>query len=91
MDITAMDLENTLTDIENKFDQSSFLQVRELGEPMNIHSVLQTRANEGKNPKRSREEASSSAMETTYDLFELIKRPKLNLVSEQEENFNQWE
>ena len=53
---------------------------------MNIPHVLQTPANEEKNPKRNKEEASSSAMETIDELFEPSKRPKLNLVFEQEEN-----
>lgn len=53
---------------------------------MSIPPVIQTPANEEKNPKRNGEEASSSAKETTEELFEPSKRPKLNPVSEQEEN-----
>lgn len=58
---------------------------------MNIHPVLQTPANEEKNTKRNREEASSSALETTNELFKLRKRPKLNPISEQEENIESVE
>jgi len=46
MDNTVLDVENTLIDLEKQFDQSSSLQVPELGEPMNVHSVLQTPINE---------------------------------------------
>lgn len=53
---------------------------------MNIPPVIQTTENEEKNPKRNRDEASSSAMDTSDELFKLNKRPKLNPVSEQEEN-----
>ena len=69
MDTTVVDVENTLIDLERQFDYSSFLQVPELGEPMNVHPMLQTLANEEKNPKRNREEASNSAMETTDELL----------------------
>lgn len=40
MDSTILDVENTLIDVEKKIDQSSLLQVLELGEPMNIPPVL---------------------------------------------------
>ena len=53
---------------------------------MNIPPTIQTLADEEKNPKRNREEASSSAMETTDELMEPSKRPKLNPVLEQEDN-----
>jgi len=53
---------------------------------MNVHPVLQTLANQEKKPKRNREEASMSTMETTDELFGLRKKAKLNPVSEQEEN-----
>lgn len=91
MDSTVVDVENTLFDVEKQIDQSSFLQVPELGEPMNNPLVLQTPANEERNPKRNREEGSSSTMETTYEHFELRKRPKLNPVTEQEENIESVE
>jgi len=58
---------------------------------MNIPLVLQTPANEERNPKRNKEEGSSSAMETTDENFELRKRPNLNPVSEQEENIESVE
>jgi len=80
-----------LIDLEKKFDQRSFLHIPELGEPMINPLVLRTPTNEEKNPKRNREEASSSAMETIDELFELRKRPKLNLVSKQEENIESME
>ena len=53
---------------------------------MNITSILQTPANEDRNVKRTREECSSSVMDTTNDQFEISyrKRPKINLVTEQE-------
>jgi len=60
----VVDVENTMIDLEKQFDQSSFLQVPELEEPMNIHPIIQTPDNEEKNLKRNREEASSSTMET---------------------------
>lgn len=91
MDTTVVNVVNTLIDLEKKFDQSSLLQVLELGEPMNINLVLQTLANVENNTKRNREEASSSTMETTYELFELKKMPKLNHVSEQEEDIESME
>ena len=91
MDNTIVDVENTLNDVEKQIDESSFLQVPELGEPMNIPPILQTLANEERNPKRNREDGSSSSMETTDEYFELRKRPKLNPVSEQEENIESVE
>lgn len=81
MDSIVVDVENTLIDVEKQIDESSFLQVPELGEPMNIPPVLQTPANEERNPKRNREEGSSSAMETTNENFELREMPKLNPVT----------
>lgn len=71
MDNTIVDVEKTLVDLEKQFDQSSFLQVLQLGEPMNVHPVLQTPVNEDKNPKRNRVEGSSFAMETIDELFKL--------------------
>jgi len=53
---------------------------------MNIPPILQTPANEERNPKRNREEGSSFAMDTTEEHFELRKRPKLNPITKQEEN-----
>ena len=91
MDNTVGDIENTLIDLEKQFDHNSFLQVPEQGGPMNIPPVIQTPANEEKNPKRSRDEASSFDMETTDELFDLSKRPKLNPVFEQEENITSEE
>lgn len=82
MDNTVVDVENTLIDLERQFDHNYFLQVLEQGEPMKIPLVIQTPANEEKNSKRNKEEAYSSAMETTDELFEPSKRPKLNPVSE---------
>lgn len=38
MDNTVVDVENTLIDVEKQIDESSFLQVPELGEPMNPES-----------------------------------------------------
>ena len=90
-DSTEVAVENSLIDLDKWIDDGSFLQVPKLGEPMNTHPILQTPANEEKNPKRNREEASSSTMETTYELFELRKRPKLNPVSEKEENIESVE
>lgn len=57
---------------------------------MNIPPILQTPANEDKSTKRTREEGSSSAMETTDEQFEISyrKRPKLNLVTEQEDTID---
>lgn len=86
MENIVVDVENTPVDLEKQIDQSSFLQIPELGEPMSNPPVLQTPANEENNPKRNREEGSSSAMETTYELFQLRKMPKLNHVSEQGQN-----
>jgi len=84
MDNIVVDVENTLINVERQIVESSFLQVLELGEPMNIPPVLQTPANEERNPKRNREEGSSSSMETTNKHFDISyrKRPKLNLVTE---------
>jgi len=53
---------------------------------MNVHPVLQNPANEEKNPKRNREEASNSSMEATDEFFELRRKAKLNPMSKQEEN-----
>jgi len=58
---------------------------------MNIPPVLQTPTNEERNPKNNRKEGSSSSMETTDELFELRKRPKLNPVFEEEENIESLE
>ena len=90
MDSTVVDVENTLIDVEKQIDTISFLQVPELREPMNIPPVLKTPANEDKNPKRNREEGSSSTMETTDEQFEIsdMKRPKLNPVTEQEDTID---
>ena len=54
---------------------------------MNIPPLLQTLANEDKNAKRTREEGSSSAMETTDQQFEISyrNRPKLNPITKQED------
>jgi len=62
MDSTVVDVENALIDVEKYIDTSSFLQVPELREPMNIPPILQTPTNEDRNAKRTREEGSSSAM-----------------------------
>ena len=93
MDSNIVDVENTLINVERQSDESSFLQAPELGEPMNIPPVLQTPTNEDRNPKRNREEASSSAMETTDEQFEINykKRPKLNPVTEQEDTIESVE
>jgi len=60
---------------------------------MNIPPILQTLANEDRNAKRTREEGSSSAMDTTDDQFEINyrKMPKLNPVTEQEETIDTME
>lgn len=84
MENTVLDVEKTLIDLEREFDHNSFLQVRKQGDPMNIPPVIQTPANEEKNPKRNREEASSFAMDTTKDLFEPSKSPKFNHAFEHE-------
>jgi len=54
---------------------------------MNIAPILQTPTNEDINAKRTREEGSSLAMETTDDQFEISykKRPKFNPIIEQED------
>ena len=74
MDNIVVDVENTLIDVEKQIDTSSFLQVPELGEPMNIPLILQTPVNEDRNAKRTREEGSISAMETTGEQFEISYR-----------------
>jgi len=86
-------VENTLIDVEKQIDTNSFMQVPELGEPMNIPPILQTPANEDRNAKRTKEEVSSSTMETTGEQFEVSyrKRPKLNLVTEHEDIFDSVE
>jgi len=93
MDNTIVDVENTLIDVEKHIDTSSFLQVPELGEPMNIPPLLQTSTNEDRNAKRTREESSSSAMETTDEQFEINyrNRTKLNPVTEQEDTIGTLE
>lgn len=58
---------------------------------MSNHPGLQTPANNDRNLKGNQEEGSSYAMETTDEYFELRKRPKLNLVSQQEENIESVE
>ena len=47
---------------------------------MNILPLLQTPANEDRNAKRTREEGSSSAMDTIEEQFEINyrKSPKIN-------------
>ena len=54
---------------------------------MNIPPILQTPENEDRNAKRTNEEGSSLAMDTTDEIFEISyrKRPKLNRVTEQED------
>lgn len=68
---TVVDVENTLIDVEKQIDTISFLQVPKLGEQIYIPPLLQTPANEEKNENRTREEGSSSAMETTDEQFEI--------------------
>ena len=65
-------LENTLIDMEKQVDSSS---------------ILHTPALQDKSTKRTREEGSFSSIDTTHDIFEIMykKKPKLNLVNEQEE------
>ncbi len=89
MENTVVDVENTLIDVEKQIDTSSFLQFPALREPTNIPLLLQTPINEGKNVKRTREEVSSSTMETTDEQFEINyrKRPKFNPITEQEDTF----
>lgn len=53
---------------------------------MNIPPMIQTPANEEKYPKRNREEASNSTVETLDEMFRLNKRRNLNLLSKKEEN-----
>ena len=53
---------------------------------MNIPPIIQTPLNEEKNPKRSGDEASGSAMETTDELMDPRKRHKLNPIFEREDN-----
>jgi len=90
MDSIVVDVENTLIDVEKKIGTSSFLQVPYQGEKMNIPLILQTPANEDRNAKRTREEGSSSAMETTDDHFEISynKRPKINPITKQEDTID---
>jgi len=40
MDSTVVDVENTLIDVEKQIEQSSFLQVLELGQPMSNPLLL---------------------------------------------------
>lgn len=51
---------------------------------MTTTPILQTPANEDRNVKRTKEEGSSSGMDTTDDRFEIIYRkgPKLNPATE---------
>jgi len=86
-DSTKVDVENTLFDLERQFDESSFLQVPEQEGTMNTPVVLQTPQNQEKNPKRKREGASNSGMDTSNVQYEASqsKRPRLNPVSKQED------
>ena len=56
---------------------------------MNVPLVLQTQVNEEKNPKTNKDKGSTFAMETTDELLELRKRPKLNYVYEREKTLFQ--
>lgn len=84
---TLIDVESTLIDVEKHIDTSSFLHVPSLQEQMSITPILQTLANEDRNVKRTREEGSSSAMDTTDERYEINyrKMPKLNPITEQED------
>lgn len=80
MDSNVVDIENRLIYLERQFDHNSFLQVLEQGGPLKTPHVIQTPLNEEKNLKRSKDEASSSTMETTNDVIEPSKRLKFNPV-----------
>ena len=86
-DSTQVDVENTLFDLERQLDESSFLQVPQQEATMSTPTFLQTPQNEEKNPKRNREGASSSDMDTSNVQYEAnqSKRLRLNPVSEQED------
>ena len=93
MDRIVVDVENTLINEERHIDESSFLQVPEQGEQMNIPPILPAPANEERNQKRNKEEGSSSAMETTDKKFNINyrMRPKMNPVTEQEDTIESAE
>lgn len=69
-DNTRVDIENALIDLERQLDKGSFLQVsKQLDQPertMSTPPVMQNPQNEEKNLKRIKEEATTSARETSY-------------------------
>jgi len=84
-DSTRIDVENYLIDLEKKLDEISFVQVpKEKERAMSTPPVIQTPQNEQKNPKKSREEASTSPMNTSEAQCETghSKRQRLNPVTE---------
>ena len=86
-DSTRVDIENSLIDLEKQLGDNSFLQVpKELERTMSTPLVMQTPQNEEKNPKRNREGASTSGMDTSNLQQETShsKRQRLNPTSEQE-------
>lgn len=64
-DSTKVDVENTLIDLERQLDENKFLQVPQQEETMSNPAILQTPQNEERNPKRNREGASTSGMDTS--------------------------
>jgi len=93
MENIVVDVENTLIDVEKEIDTSSFLHVPAIEEQMNIPPILQTSTNHNRNEKRTREEGSSSAMDTTDDQFEINyrKRPKINPITNHEDTIDTME
>ena len=76
-------------DIEKYANQSEWLEdtLIDMGKQMDTSSILHTPALQDKNEKRTREEGSCSNKDTTDVIFEIMyrKKPKLNLVNEQEQ------
>lgn len=60
---------------------------------MNITPILKTLAKEDRNVKRTREEGSTSVLDTTNEQFEISykNRPELNPVTQQEDTIDTLE
>jgi len=80
-------VENTLLDLENQLNENLFLQVPPHKGTMSTPPIMQTPLNEEKNPKRGREEGSSSGTQAFNVQYERgqRKRPRLNPMSKHED------
>lgn len=83
-DNTEVVVENKLLNLEMKLDENSFLQLQPQEGTMSTPPIMKTPLNKEKNPKRGRDEGSSSrthAFNVQYGRGQR-KRPRLNLMLE---------